>query len=275
MAVSSALSFQAFGLDNASTIVFLHGGGVGRWMWQPVIRELPEYHCLAPDQPEHGGSRHLGPFNMDLAAAKVADLIRDHAHGGKACVVGVSEGAQVTVQLLATVPELVDKAMVSSALLRPIPWLWCFRSRTLLAWLYRLSIPPFRNSDWWIRLNMKYAAGIPHEFFAYFRKDFREMTETEFVNLMIASQRFRLLDSLSKATAPTLVVAGHREYAAMKQSVRDLVAALPRAKGGLVNLGRKTAAQEHSWALTAPRIFAATIRAWIEDKTLPEEIQEW
>jgi pimeloyl-ACP methyl ester carboxylesterase len=122
---------------------------------------------------------------------------------------------------------------------------------------------------------MKYAAGVPDEFYSYFKKDFQEMTESEFVNLLIANQNFRLPVGLEKATCPTLVLAGQKEYPAMKQSVRDLVAALPRAKGALINLAKKSSmAKEHSWALTAPELFAQTIRAWIEEKPLPAEIED-
>ncbi len=154
----SQLAFQCSGPENAPSIVFLHGGGVGLWMWQAVIGHLADYHCIAPDQPEHGGSRDIKPFSMALAAEKVAELIRSHANGGKACVVGLSEGAQITVQLLGSAPKVVEKAVVSSALLLPVPGLDWAKSPALLAWLYRVSIPPFRNADWWIRLNMKYAA---------------------------------------------------------------------------------------------------------------------
>jgi pimeloyl-ACP methyl ester carboxylesterase len=270
-----SLSCDAFGPHDVPTIVFLHGGGVGGWMWSPVINHLPDYHCLTPDQPEHGQNRQIGPFSMELAAEKVAELIRHQAHGGKACVVGLSEGAQITVQLLASEPEQVEKAVVSSALLLPVPGSGWAGSQAMLAWAYRLFVPPFRNSDWWIRLNMKYAAGIPDEFYPHFKKDFQEMTEAEFVNLMTANQHFRLPQGLGKTAAPTLVVAGKKEYPAMKQSVRDLVAALPHAKGGLVNLGKKSSmAKEHSWALTAPELFAQTVRAWIEEKPLPAEIEE-
>lgn len=270
----SSLSSEAFGPNNAPTIVFLHGGGVGWWMWLPVIKYLPDYHCLTPDQPEHGSNRQIAPFSMELSAEKVADLILQQAHGGKACVVGLSEGAQITVQLLATAPERVEKAVVSSAILLPVPGLGWVSSPALLAWAYRLTIPPFKNADWWIRLNMKYAAGVPDEFYSYFKKDFQEMTESEFVNLLIANQRFRLPVGLEKATTPTLVIAGQKEYPAMKQSMRDLVAALPHAKGALVNLGKESSmAKEHNWALTAPELFAKTIRAWIEEKPLPLEIE--
>jgi len=32
-------------------------------------------------------------------------------------------------------------------------------------------------------------------------------------------------------------------------------------------------AKEHNWALTAPELFAATVRAWIENQPLPIEIE--
>jgi pimeloyl-ACP methyl ester carboxylesterase len=274
MSSSPTLYSEAFGPNNAPTIVFLHGGGAGGWMWQPVIQNLSDYHCLTPDQPEHGSNRQVAPFSMQLAAEKVAELIRAQAHGGKATVVGLSEGAQIAVQLLAAAPELVEKAVVSSALLLPIPGLGWVSSRALLAWAYRLSIPPFRNSDWWIRLNMKYSAGVPEVFYPYFKKDFQDLTEAEFVNLMIANQQYRMPSGLEQASAPTLVLAGEKEYAAMKQSVKCLVAALPHARGGLVNLGKQSSmAKEHNWALTAPGLFAQTVRAWVEGSPLPAEIE--
>ena len=271
---TSSLYFQSSGPANAPTIVFLHGGGGEAWMWKPVIQQLADYHCLAADLPEHGQSRHIAPFSMALAAEKVADLIRAHAHGGKAIVVGLSEGAQVTVQLLATAPELVDKAIVSSALLRPTPGLGWASSPAIVKWTYRMSIPPFLNNDWWIRLNMKYATGIPDEYYAEFKKSFQATTESQFVNLMLANQTYRTPKGLEQATATTLVLAGKKEYAAMKQSVRDLVAALPNAKGGLINLGKKfSMANEHNWALATPELFAQTVRAWIEGKSLTREIE--
>lgn len=270
-----ALFSESFGPENAPSIVFLHGGGAGGWMWQPVIQRLPEFHCLAPDQPEHGGSRAVAPFSMKLAAEKTAELIAARAHGGMAVVVGLSEGAQIAVQLLADAPECVEKAVISSALLQPIPGLGWVNSLGLLRWMYRISIPPFRNSDGWIRLNMKYSAGIPAEYFAQFKKDFQDMTEDEFVNLMLANQGFRLPAGLEKASAPTLVLAGKHEYLTMQQSVRELAAALPNATAGLINLGKDSSlAKEHNWALTAPQLFAAAVRAWVKGHPLPDVIEK-
>jgi pimeloyl-ACP methyl ester carboxylesterase len=209
---------------------------------------------------------------MKFAAEKVAEVIRDRA-GGKAIVAGLSEGAQVLVQLLADAPEMVEKAFISSALLRPIPGTGWASSPAMLRWSYRVSIPPFRNNDGWIRLNMKYAAGIPEQYYAQFKKDFQEMTESNFVDLMAANQTFRLPSGLEKAAAPALVVTGQKEYGAMKQSARDLAAVLPNARLAQVSLGKGASlGSEHNWALAAPELFARTLRAWIEGKDLPEQI---
>src|SRR6516164_1902998 len=110
------------GQSTAPTLVFLHGGGIGGWMWEPqVTRFSSEYHCLVPDLPEQGKSWKIGPFSMSDAAHRVGELIRIKAHGGKAHVVGLSLGAQTLVELLSRGPELVGHAIVSSALLRAIP----------------------------------------------------------------------------------------------------------------------------------------------------------
>jgi hypothetical protein len=122
---------------------------------------------------------------------------------------------------------------------------------------------------------MKHAAGVPDEFYADFKEDFQHTTKSEFVNLMVANQRFRPPDGLGKAAAPTLVVAGQKEWAAMRQSAWDLVSVLPCAKGGLLNLGKGSSmAKEHNWAMTAPDLFARTVRAWIEEKPVPPEIED-
>src|SRR5512140_146865 len=107
------------GNPNGKTILFLHGGGGGSWMWRPQIDALKaDYHILAPDLPEHGQSAGVKPFTIAGSVECVEEIIRTQAHGGKAHVVGLSEGAQILVALLAKSPELVNHAVVSSALVR-------------------------------------------------------------------------------------------------------------------------------------------------------------
>ena len=269
---NSSLFYQFSGAASAPEVVFLHGGGSGSWMWKPVMDYLPELRCLAPDLPEHGESRSIAPFSMENAADLTAAFIRSKTSSGRAVVVGLSEGAQTLVALLSRHPEVVSRAILSSALVRPIPGT-SFLTPDVLKWTYRTSIAPFRHNNFWIRLNMKYSAGIPDAYFEQFKKDFQEMSESNFVHLMHANQTFRLPEGLQKADAPTLIIAGQKEYRVMKQSACDIEVALPDAKAYLLDLGKSSSlAAEHNWALSAPQLFAKTVQAWMKSQPLPSEL---
>ncbi len=279
MAIDSAsqLYFESSGPEGARSIVFLHGGGVGGWMWRGVVKDLQaDFHCLVPDLPEQGHNIGAGgaPYTPEGAADRIADFIRSQGHGGKASVVGLSEGAQVVVALLSRHPEVLETAVSSSAILRPLGANH-FTTQGLVRWSYRLFMAPLKNSDWWIRTNMHGAAGISDEaYFPDFKADFQKMTEDSLVHMMISSLNFRLPAGLEKANLPVLVVVGSKEYKEMKLSGLDLLKVLPNARGVMVYLGSKsTLAKEHNWAITAPDFFAATVRAWVGEQPLPVELK--
>ena len=269
----TGLYFESTGPENAPTIVFLHGGGIGGWMWRKQVAALnSEYHCLVPDLPEQGESMAVGPFSVEFAADCVAELIRSQAHGGKAHVVGLSEGAQIVVALLSHHSEVIDHAVSSSAVLRPLPAQWMY-TRGLFSLSYRWFMAPYKNNDWWIRLNMHGSAGIGDEYFTEFKKAFQETTDSGFTNLMYSTMHFKMPQGLEKANVPVLVVVGKLEYKQMQESGRDLLAVLPNARGVMVSLGQGSSlAKEHNWALTVPELFTATLKAWIEDRPLPEQL---
>ena len=245
------LHFTEYGPTDAPTVLLLHGGGGSGWTWRAVAERLSEYRCVVPDLPEHGRSAEIGPFTMKRAALEIAALIE--ASGSRANVVGLSLGGQVAVQLLATRPDLVERAVVSGTLVRP------YSGLGLIAPLIELSIRlymPLKDRDFWIRANMR-SYGFPAEFEPEFRADTRLIRPDSFARLMRANLDFRLPVDLARATAPTLVIAGERELGAIKRSARDLVAALPNARGVIARgLG-------HNWPVAAPDLAAATIRAWL------------
>ncbi len=273
----SNLYFESSGPEDARSIVFLHGGGVGGWMWRGVVKQLQaDFHCLVPDLPEQGHNigAAVEPYTPRGAAERIATFIRSQGHGGKATVVGLSEGAQVVVALLSRHPEVVDHAVASSAILRPLA-ANLFTTEGVIRWSYRLFMGPLKNVDWWIRLNMHGSAGISaEEYFPDFKADFQRMTEDSLAHMLVSSLNFRLPKGLEKANLPVLVVVGSKEYKEMKLSGLDLLRALPDARGVMVDLGpRSSLAKEHNWAITAPDFFAATVRAWVSDQPLPAELK--
>jgi pimeloyl-ACP methyl ester carboxylesterase len=268
-----SLYVQETGPDSAPTILFLHGGGGEGWMWRPQVQAFGDYHCLVPDLPEHGKSMKVKPFTVRSAADMITDLIRQKAHGGKAHVVGLSLGAQLTAALLASAPDLAQSAFISSALVRPIPGMKLLTPKVLAA-TYRWGAAPFVRLDWYVRLNMRYAAGVPETYFEEFRQTTLSLTADSFAHAIYENQIFRIPPGLEKVHAPVLVTAGKGEYASMRRSINDLVASIPGAKGYLVEHRQKLSlAAQHNWNLSTPELFNRTLHAWIEGSPLPEELK--
>jgi pimeloyl-ACP methyl ester carboxylesterase len=271
------LSYSETGPESAKTILFLYGGGAAAWVWQPQVDALKhDYHCLVPDLPEHGRSAEVKPFTIQGTASLVADLIREKAYHGRAHIIGISQGAQIALVLLALGPDLVDHAIVSSAIVRPLPGGMDKISPKMAEAMYHWTVQPFKNSQWWAKVNMQYSAGLPDAYFPQFFETYQQMNAGLFARILVENQRFRLPAGLDKIKAPVLVVAGKNEYKAMTQSVGDIVAALPNAKGYLVQHSRRMSlAQEHNWSITTAELFTRTVRAWIEDQPLPEELKPY
>lgn len=270
---NSGLYFDESGPAEAASILFLHGGGAGRWMWQPQVERLSSYHCLVPDLPEHGDSQDI-PFSIEGSAERVGELIRSRAHGGRAHVVGISAGAQVGLSLLARWPELVERAVLSGTLVRPLGGSF-MQHPGVLAASYRLFMAPLKSSDAWIRLNMKYSVAVPEAFYPQFKDAFQKTTEQAFVNLMRENQAFRMPPGLERVASPVLVVVGRKEHKAIHASARDLIATIPGARGYVVELDRGLSrAAHHNWSLSAPQLFTQMIRAWIERQPLPPALKE-
>jgi pimeloyl-ACP methyl ester carboxylesterase len=181
-------------------------------MWKPVTSLLPQYHCIAVDLPQHGRSKAIGSFTMPFAAEKVAELIDYLSPDEPVHLADLSEGAQVVVQMLASHTRVIKSAFISRALL-PVPGAGIFASKWAARWAFHLAVKPFKNWDYWIRLNMKYAAGIPEQYFAHFNQDFQNITKDAFANLMAANQRFRLPEGLQKTRYLCLSFAGVRSTA--------------------------------------------------------------
>lgn len=91
------------------------------WSWEPVVMRMQHYRCLVPDLPQYGNSFQQGPFEMGRAADAIAELIRTRVRTGRVHLVGFSLGAQVGVQLLATEPRLIDRAVLSSTFVNTMP----------------------------------------------------------------------------------------------------------------------------------------------------------
>lgn len=253
------LSVKEYGKNQSQSIVFLHGGGVSGWMWDDQVQELSgEYHCLVPDLPEHGNSMDVKPFSIRESAEAVAVLIRNEARGGQAHVVGLSLGAQVVTQLLCTSPEVVDHAIINSALVRRMPLMNTFIKPTV-----KLTMPLVRSESF-ARLQAK-ALHIPETSFKTYYKETKSTSKESLTRILTENANFGLPRGLENANVPTLILVGQKEKRIMHKSAQDLLTAIPNAKGYMVK------GVGHSFNFEEPGLFKQILRAWIKDESLPME----
>lgn len=269
----TSLFFEEYGSEQSKSILFLHGGGASGWSWRPIAEKLSDkYHCVIPDLPQHGKSQHIEPFNISFAVESLMEVVDSLGTTDHWTMVGLSEGAQIGVEILAKFPEKFKFSILSGALIFPLPgtkWL----TRNLLGWSYDWFVKPFQKSDWYIRLNMSASVGIPNLYFQQFKNDFQLLSKSAWINLMEANLTYRMPVDLRKAKTNTLFLSGDKEYQVMKESTIHLAETARHATAGFVKIpGRVSLAQSHNWPLNAPDLAADIIHNWINQNYLPSVV---
>lgn len=256
-----SMYYEESGNKNASTIVFIHGGGISGWMWKMQVAAFQDYHCIVPDLPEHGKSIDEKPLTISDSADRIAELIKQHARNQKAHVVGHSIGAKIIVELLSRHPDVIDHAVIVSALFRPIPLL----NLTCNRFSYNLSVKMMKNEG---LLNYQVKQfGFPDEDDRdNLKKDFKLLT-TDSLDSIYGElfTHLKLPEHLSNALAQTLAMAGAKEPKAMKKSANDIARALPNAKAVFFIDCR------HDIPWKASDEFNKTVREWLTDEELTSQ----
>lgn len=252
----TSLFVHETGDSTGPPIVFLHGGGLSGRMWQPQMEALTEFHCLAPDLPEHGRSLAVGPFTLRGAADAVIALIREQIPAKRAHLVGLSIGGAVGLEVLCTAPECVDKAVLSG----PTPAL----GRTLATVVDAINGPLLRlmPRQRLIDMTMK-SLHVPPQFDDLVRGDLQQLTPQLYRHINRAASAARLPQ---QPTPGLLVVVGEREPAISRRHAARIGSAVTGAAAYQVQ------GVGHGWSLEAPELFTATLRAWLAGAPLPPEL---
>ncbi|MDX8364906.1 alpha/beta hydrolase [Cytobacillus sp. IB215665] len=253
------LHYQESGDKNASLMVFLHGGGVSSWMWEKQIQYFSHYHCITIDLPEQGGSNYTESFSIQLSAEKINDLIEKIANGKKVIVIGFSLGAQVTIQMLSMNPNLINYAVINSALVRPNSFV-----RKMIRPSIKLTFPLVKNKSF-SKLQAK-TLYVGKEYFETYYKESSEMKLDTLIRILEENMSFEIPKNFNKATGKILVSVGEKEKAVMKKSATDLVSNNKNCIGIIIpNVG-------HGISLWNPNFFNQMIEKWIQEGALPQDI---
>ena len=124
---------------------------------------------------------------------------------------------------------------------------------------------PFKDLGFMIRANQRSLA-IPDRYAEPFARDTRRIGTHALGRIFTANLSFELpLDPIPR-DRPTLLLAGEKEQAMVKEATRELGG---RVQGATVRMVRDGV---HNWPLVQPVLFARVLRAWLTNADLPAEL---
>lgn len=250
------LHYQENGDKSAPLMVFLHGGGVSGWMWDKQVQYFTKYHCLVPDLPRHGKSSAI-PFSIKDSAERVIELIEEKSNGKKVILIGFSLGAQIIVQLLSMKPDLIDFAMVNSALVRPMTI-----AKSWIRTTIKLSAPLIKKR-WFAKLQAK-TLYVGEDYFEKYYEESCQMTADALTGVLEENMAFVIPADFKNTNTNILVTVGEQEKSIMIKSAHDIVKVNKNSEGIVIpNMG-------HGVSMAMPDYFNQMIEAWINVGEVPK-----
>lgn len=242
----------------AQTIVFLHGGNVANWTWDPQVRAFGDYEVLTPHLPGFGARAQEDWAGLDSAADDVAAVIADEVSNGGAHLVGLSLGGVVALRVLARHPELVESLLISG-----VPAAGVSASMRTMS---RMQLRLF-GSEWYWRFQAG-AYGMVADEKELFTEHGTHLRADNMRAIMDEVDPGGVPDKLGNYKGPVLVLAGSKEPKLVAKSFPALARALPQAQF------RTAVGMHHQWNIEDPILFNATVRAWVEKHTAHPRLQE-
>ncbi|MFD6056302.1 alpha/beta fold hydrolase [Agromyces sp. NPDC060279] len=233
------------------TVLLLHGGGVGGWMWRPAIDELrSEPTLIVPDLPGHDRSSATPYVSHTRTVRELAELIERRAEGPVA-VVGFSLGAQLAALLAAERPELVDRVAVVSAQAEPTS------AAGLILGLLGLTAPLARRR-WFATLQAR-ELFVPASLLDDYLRTSAGISRATLLAAVGENLRFTVPVGWARFPGRALVLAGAKERAVMRRSARRLAEALPGSELEIVE------SCGHGIPLQRPEWFARRLERWLAE----------
>ncbi len=252
------LQYKEFGDSSSPLMVFIHGGGVSGWMWDKQIKHFTNFHCLVPDLPEQGENSSKDHFSIHFSAEKIIELVEEKGQGKTVIVIGFSLGAQVLIAMLSMKPNLIQYAMINSALVKLIPF-----AKTLIRSL-GLTYPLIKSKTF-SKIQAKSMYIDETQFDNYYHESC-QISKNTFVRILEENVSFTILKGFENASSNILVTVGENEKRIMKDSMAEILESNPNCTGIIIpKIG-------HGIPLANPKLFNTLIENWLKHDNLPEEV---
>ncbi|MCR8844755.1 alpha/beta hydrolase [Paenibacillus sp. SC116] len=249
------LYYKEYGHKHAPLMVFIHGGGVSGWMWNKQIEYFKHFHCLVPDLPEQGLSNGDCPFSINTSAEKIISLIEEKGQRKTIIAIGFSLGAQVLIAILSKRPDLIQYAMINSALVKPISYAKMFTKSLVV-------IYPLTRNKTFSKIQAK-SMYIDTDLYETYYNESGRMSKNTFTRIMNENMSFTIPKSFDRANGNILVTVGEKEKKMMKDSMIEIINSNPKCRGFVFpKMG-------HGVSLAEPELFNHVVEKWIQQDALP------
>ncbi|QEY19408.1 alpha/beta hydrolase [Psychrobacillus sp. AK 1817] len=246
------LYYKEFGQENDEIILFLHGGGVAGWMWDKQVQYFKEnYHCIVPDLPGHGQDNESEFVSIEDCAFQLIHLLQEQHEDKKKIVVGFSLGAQIAIQMLCINKNLINCAMINSALVRKIPL-----GKQMVKPSLKLTYP-FIKSRSFSKLQAK-TLYIGEDRFEQYFKESNQMSLNTLTRVLEENMSFHIPFEYSNVKTRLFITVGDKEKKVMKNSAGDLLNKHDCANAITISgIG-------HGIPLAAPEFFNDILENWLK-----------
>ncbi len=253
--------YKEFGIEHERMMVYIHGGGVSGWMWDKQVDYFSQnFHCLVLDLPEHGYSRKDEQiFSIDYAAEQIIKLIEEKREGKSVVAIGFSLGSQVLLSMLSKKKDLIDFAMINSALVKPIPF------ANILNKIMTMALPLVKNKTFSkVQAKQLY---IGEEYFNLYYQESLQINKDAFLRVMNENSSFKIPKTFREYPHNILVTVGEKEKKIMKDSMKEIMANNPNCQGVIIpKIG-------HGIPLADPKLFNKMLEEWLDSNLIIGEVK--
>lgn len=247
------LHHEAAGTD-LPPLLFLHGGNAASWSWEEQVPAFSDRLVLTLDLPGFGRCVDDDWPGLDGAADAIAARVVALGVDGPLDVVGLSGGGLAALHLAARHPGLVNTLLVTGPMLAPTSsalragaalqlavWdqRWYWRAQSVV-----MGLPPVGRD-----LFVEHGLTIHRE---TMRRIVAEVYSTG-----------GLPSGIAHYTGPLLALAGERESAYFRRSLRVLAREAPQTTV------RLAPGMHHVWSVEDADLFNDVVRAWVDGAVEP------
>lgn len=234
------------------TLVFLHGGNVGNWSWDPQVLAFGDYNILTLHLPAFGARFEETWEGLESAADDVAALIADEVSEGGVHLVGISLGGVIALHVAARHPELVDSVMITGTPVTGVGQ----AARAFQRMQLKLI-----GSEWYWRFQAG-AYGMVDDERELFTEHGVKLKAENLRAIMDEMDPGGLPEKLDSYQGPVLALVGAKEPKVVQKSFEAMRAKLPQV------ITRVVPGMHHQWNIENPILFNSVLRKWISEEGL-------